>query len=85
MDFDRYLEDAMKKKELNITEDVFSYCLLFQESKKLKKAFEDPKFCEMFADYLKEIADPKNRAVYLLILYNVIGTRRVYSYDGTTE
>lgn len=37
--------------------------LLFQESKKLKKAFEDPKFCEMFSDYLKEIADPKNRAV----------------------
>jgi dynein assembly factor 2 len=33
-----------------------------QEIKKFEKAFKDPEFCRMMADYVDEISDPKHRA-----------------------
>jgi hypothetical protein len=32
-----------------------------EESEKFKKAFDDPEFRKLFADYLDEMQDPKNR------------------------
>lgn len=33
-----------------------------QEEERFAKAFKDPEFCKLFADYADEISDPKNRA-----------------------
>ncbi len=32
-----------------------------EESTKFQKAFEDPEFRKLFADYIDELQDPKNR------------------------
>jgi hypothetical protein len=43
-----------KSNQLNIT-----LIALSQETDRLAKAFKDPKFLELFADYAREISDPR--------------------------
>ena len=50
--FDKFLTDHKDDKDGMTNE----------EGEKFRKAFEDPKFREMLADYMDEISDPKYRA-----------------------
>ena len=52
------MEMAMKTKK----DDEFK--ISKSESDQLKKAFKKPEFRKMFAEYLEEISDPKNRREY---------------------
>lgn len=49
-----------EKQDIN---SVLPKDLSNEEMKKLCSAFKDPKFSELFADYVKEISDPKQREV----------------------
>jgi len=40
---------------------LFVQLCISEESEKFKKAFDDPEFRKLFADYLDEMQDPKNR------------------------
>lgn len=66
------LDESLKQSnsKLKISKD---------EAEKLKTAFDDPKFRDMFEDYLKEISDPKNREVTIIL---TLGNRSLFGNDG---
>mmetsp|Transcript_2413 Transcript_2413/g.6057 ORF Transcript_2413/g.6057 Transcript_2413/m.6057 type:complete len:665 (+) Transcript_2413:406-2400(+) len=65
------LADSLK--ELNMSKE---------EVNKFEKAFKDPKFMEMFAEYAKEISDPKNREETDLYLRQLEMENRVEEVYG---
>ena len=48
-----------------------------EESTKFKKAFDDPEFRKMFADYMDEIQDPANREETEAYISQLEGDKKV--------
>lgn len=40
-----------------------------QEAEKFKNAFDDPEFCKLMAEYVAELQDPSNRAVFIFLCF----------------
>ena len=53
-DFQAAFEQSRKKDETKLQ-------LTQEETDKFKKAFDDPEFKKLFAEYMDEMQDPKNR------------------------
>jgi len=53
--------DSNRMEDQGLKEALGKLELSKEETQKFEKAFKDPKFMEMFAEYAREISDPKNR------------------------
>lgn len=48
-----------------------------EEAQKFKNAFDDPEFRKMFAEYMDELQDPKNRAETEAYISQLEGEQKV--------